>query len=133
MSTNRYAFTALNKRELSLETDRAEIFFAMRKLSDEADMTISLSGVDELFPLLEEELYYVSNNLVSRKGKTITFRGELVLTERKHLISFLQGALASNDLRPMLISPFFVKDPQQVIFVTEDQCHVHSAPLGELS
>ena len=104
----------------------------MRSLSDKADMTILLGDVEELLPLLVNDLYYVANNLVSHKRKTVTFRGELVLSERKHLISFLKDALESKDLRLMLISPFFVEKPLQVIFITDDQCHVHSAYLEKL-
>ena len=90
-------------------------------------MNVSLGDNSELFPFLEEELYYVANNLVSHKGKSVIFRGDLVISERNDLISYLKNAIKDHDLRPLLIAPFFSTRPQQVIFVTEDECHLYSA------
>ncbi|WP_268799279.1 hypothetical protein [Pseudomonas huanghezhanensis] len=127
MSNNLYRFVGLEQSEFSLHQDLSETYFAMRELCLPEAMLVLSDGIDDVLSLLSESQYYVAQDLVSYKGKTITFRGQFAMAESKSLKAFLQHAAATDDLRPMLISPVFGSStPLQVIAVTEDVCCLYS-------
>lgn len=37
----------------------------------------------------------------------------------------MKRAVAEGDQRPMLIFPYFDSHPQEVSFITEDECHLY--------
>jgi hypothetical protein len=117
----------LYKDELPADVDEAAIFFAMLNLSSDSMHATSLDDIDEFEDWLTSDRYYVANNLVARKGKTAIFKGRVVLAELSNLVSFLRAAIADKDLRPLLISPIFEEKPQQVIFISEEECHLYVA------
>ncbi|KGF64704.1 hypothetical protein [Pseudomonas lutea] len=124
---NKYLFKGLNEKELPENADEAAVFFEMRKLSTEAIHVKTLDSIKDVEHWLSAEWYYVANNLVAHKGKTLIFKGRVVLAERSNLVVFLHTAIADEDLRPLLISPCFKKDVRQVIFISEDECHLYLA------
>jgi hypothetical protein len=117
----------LDKDELPADVDEAAIFFAMLNLSSDSMHATSLDDIDEFEDWLTSDRYYVANNLVARKGKTVIFKGRVVLAELSNLVSFLRAAIADKDLRPLLISPIFEEKPKQVIFISEEECHLYVA------
>lgn len=124
---NQYCFERLYKDELPADVDEAAIFFAMLNLSSDSTHATSLDNIDEFEHWLTSDRYYVANNLVARKGKTVIFKGRVVLAELSNLVSFLRTAIADKDLRPLLISPIFEEKPKQVIFISEEECHLYVA------
>jgi len=121
---NNYQFEYLIKSELPNGVDESSIFFAMHRLSMESQKTRCLA-IDDFESLLTEGEFYVAHNVIAYKGKTKTFRGKLVLAKKSDLIDFLKHATTCNDLRPLLISPRFSVTPEQVILISEDECHLY--------
>lgn len=127
MSNNLYRFVGLKQSGFSPHLNVSETYFSMRRLCLHESMLVLADGIDQVLSLLSESQYYVAQDLVSYKGKTITFRGQFAMAESKSLKAFLQHAAATGDLRPMLISPVFGSStPLQVIAVTEDVCCLYS-------
>lgn len=121
---NQYQFEHLSKIELPSDVDEALIFFAMYELSVKSTLFTSFT-IDEFEKTLPNGQYYVANKLVAHKGKKLIFKGKVALAEKPDLISFLKTAIAENDLRRLLISPRFSVTPKQVIFISEDECHLY--------
>lgn len=124
---NQYFFERLDKNELPADADEAAIFFAMLNLSNDSTFATSSDNINDFEHWLTSDRYYVANNLVARKGKTVIFKGRVVLAELSNLVSFLRAAIADDDLRPLLISPIFEAKPEQVIFISEEECHLYIA------
>lgn len=122
---NQYRFENLNRAELPSDADEAEIFFSMRDVTTGPAHTIKT--IDELEGLLGDGFYYVASNHVVHKGKSVIFRGRVVMAEKAMLLLFLREAAATGDLRPLLIAPKFISHPEQVIFISEDECHLYLA------
>jgi hypothetical protein len=109
------------------------MYFAMRKLRGEATGVITLNDLADIDDLLADELFIVATDLISQKGKKakrqkgkkVEFRGSVALTKRPDFISFLKRAVAEGDQRPMLISPYFDSHPEEVSFITKDECHLY--------
>jgi len=124
---NQYIFERLTKSELPAGLDEAALFFAMHKLTLESTRTTPINDIADLATMLRDERYYVANKVVAHKGKTVVFKGKVVLAEKSYLLSFLRQAMAEDDLRPLFISPCFKVEPKQVFFISEDECHVYIA------
>jgi hypothetical protein len=122
---NHYNFDRLKKIDLPDTVNQADMYFAMRKLRGEATGVITLNDLADIDDLLADELFIVATDLISQKGKKVEFRGSVALTNRPYFISFLKRAVAEGDQRPMLISPYFDSHPEEVSFITKDECHLY--------
>ena len=75
--------------------------------------------------------YYVAHKLVAHAGKRVIFQGRMVRASVADLLVFLDAAVTSGDLRPMLLAPVFEGTPAQVIHIDEDVLHVYAAIPGK--
>jgi hypothetical protein len=76
---------------------------------------------------MTSDYYYVAHKLIAYKGKKIIFKGELYKAEKNDLLSFLDDAVTSGDLRELLISPVQAHPNSKTIYISEDAIHVYAA------
>jgi hypothetical protein len=126
MRKNLYTFTDLKQLQLPADLNESEAFFAMHSLCGDGQPIASFYSADEIPKVLLSNRYYVAQDLLIYKGKKAIFRGPFAMAEKEDLIPFLLHAVATDDLRPMLIAPVFDNAPNQVIVITEDLCYLYS-------
>ncbi|MNK72525.1 hypothetical protein D3C87_920050 [compost metagenome] len=68
--------------------------------------------------------------LVAHAGKRVIFQGRVAQASVTELLVFLDAAVASGDLRPLLLAPVFEGTPAQVIHIDGDVLHVYAAIPG---
>lgn len=84
-------------------------------------MTRFVQSIDEVGNLLKDGIYFISHNLILRKGKTQILAGKAFYVHREELLKFLSKTASEDDLRPMLLCPRFEDTPEFVIQIDEDQ------------
>jgi hypothetical protein len=117
---NLYKFNFLVKSEVPSGLSEPDVFFKMRDLMCKGELKLILDDAEGVIECLMDEYYYVAHNLVAFKGKKPIFLGRVFMAEKSDLVSFIRFSMESGDLRSMLLSPCFDREPSQVILVTED-------------
>lgn len=115
---NDYSFKDLLEKESCDLLNRDELFFKMRWLTMNGDITY-LNGVKEIERVISDEFYFIVHNIVTYKGKKPFLKGLFFVTPKKSLITFLEKSIECDDLRDLIIAPKFSTEPRYVIQVND--------------
>jgi hypothetical protein len=118
---NQYQFSELQNKESISNEDASRIFFKIQDAISKKPMTRFVQSIDEVGNLLKDGIYFISHNLILRKGKTQILAGKAFYVHREELLKFLSKTASEDDLRPMLLCPRFEDTPEFVIQIDEDQ------------
>lgn len=124
---NNYRLEKLKVLELAPNESREAIYSMMLQPTLSGDYIQALDSLRDLRPHMTSDYYYVAHKLIAYKGKKIIFKGELYKAERNDLLSFLDGAVTSGDLRELLISPVQAHPNRKIIYISEDAIHLYAA------
>ncbi|MCA1862141.1 hypothetical protein LE191_18710 [Janthinobacterium sp. HSC-3S05] len=124
---NEYSFAALVKQDVAPGPCADALFFSMLALVLRGGPLAAYDSIAALRAQLTAPAYYVAHKLVAHAGKRAIFQGRVVQASATDLLVFLDAAVASGDLRPMLLAPVFEEIPAQVIHIDEDVLHVYTA------
>ncbi|MGF6224976.1 hypothetical protein [Pseudomonas frederiksbergensis] len=124
---NNYRLEKLKKFELGPNESREAIYSMMLQPTLSGDLIRALDSLRDLGPHMTSDYYYVAHKLIAYKGKKIIFKGELYKAEKNDLLSFLDDAVTSGDLRELLISPVQAHPNSKTIYISEDAIHVYAA------
>lgn len=112
---NNYNFCKLGKVEIDLEqNEKAAIFFKMLSLLEQDQEPVIVPSLEELNALMKHDLYFIAHKYISYKGKTGLFLGDFALSSKKSIFAFIKNAIEADDLRPLLLAPFFESAPEYV-------------------
>lgn len=123
---NEYRFEALEKIELGPNENIEQISLMMLNPVLSGNFTQVLDSLTKLRPFITSDCYYVANNHFITKGKKKIFRGELCKSQKSDLLSFLDNAEASGDLRELLITPVESYPNGNIIYITEDATYLYT-------
>lgn len=123
---NEYRFETLKKIELGPNENIEQISSMMLKPVLSGNFTHVLDSLTKLRPFLTSDCYYVANKFFITKGKKKIFKGELCKSEKTDLLSFLDNAEASGDLRELLIAPVESYPNGNIIYITEDATYLYT-------
>ena len=126
-----YTFAALAKQDVAPGPDADTLFFSMLAPVLRGGPLDACDSMTALQMQLTAPAYYVAHKLVAHAGKRVIFQGRMVQASVTELLVFLDAAVTSGDLRPMLLAPVFEGTPAQVIHIDEDVLHVYAAIPGK--
>lgn len=124
---NNYRLEKLKKFELGPNESREAIYSLMLQPTLSGDFIQALNSLSDLEPHMTSDYYYVAHKLIANKGKKIIFKGELYKAERNDLLSFLDDAVTSGDLRELLITPVQPHPNRKIIYISEDAIYLYAA------
>ncbi|RNF84449.1 hypothetical protein [Montanilutibacter psychrotolerans] len=124
---NNYRLEKLKKLELGPNESREAIYAMMLQPTLSGDFLQALDSLGDLEPHMTSDCYYVAHRLIASKGKKTVFKGELHKAERSDLLSFLDDAVTSGDLRELLISPVQENPNGSMIYISEDSIYLYAA------
>ncbi|MBW3502495.1 MULTISPECIES: hypothetical protein [Janthinobacterium] len=127
---NEYTFAALAKQEVAPGPDADALFFSMLAPVLRGGPLVAYDSMTDLRMQLTAPAYYVAHKLVAHAGKRVIFQGRVAQASVTELLVFLDAAVASGDLRPLLLAPVFEGTPAQVIHIDGDVLHVYAAIPG---
>lgn len=123
---NNYRLERLKKLELAPSESRETIYSLMLQPTLSGDFDQVLNSLEDLKSHMTSDYYYVAHKLITRKGKKIIFKGELYKAERDDLLSFLDDAVTSGDLRELLITPVQAQPNRKIIYVSDDAIYLYT-------
>lgn len=113
-----YNFLDLPHKKLSKDYDKENIY----QLS-ESFIKDDINYVNDIYKVLESELkkdedYFIVHERMLFKGKITKYIGNIVVSKKEDIITYIKKSIENNDLRPIRILP--VKEPLWMIRFTED-------------
>ncbi len=123
---NNYRLEKLKKIELSPNENRETIYSFMLQPTISGNFDQALDSLEDLKPHMTSDCYYIAHKFNTRRGKKIIFNGELCKAKKNDILSFLDDAITSGDLRELLISPVRAQPDREVIYISEDAIYVYT-------
>ncbi len=74
--------------------------------------------LNELENIFKEEFYYVGVDYFIVKGKSIIFKGKIVISTKENLIKYIFKVLQNNDFRSIFILP---KERKNMLLLIDDE------------
>jgi hypothetical protein len=124
---NNYQLEKFKKFELGQNESREAIYSLMLQPTLSGDFIQTLDSLKDLEPHMTSDYYYVAHKLIANRGRKIIFKGELYKAERNDLLSFLDDAVTSGDLRELLITSVQAYTNRKIIYISADTIYLYAA------